>query len=172
MKAFIKTFWLMLPLLFLCQFLLGSLSAQAQPGKFDLTLWVVPGPGDSMDRTRPGQENHMFLEVRNNGNTPLTGIRFSSTTPDNWTVVFNPPSLDTLNIGSTYAVDVTVIPPANTGSGNYTVSMIATANETRAVTSAYLRVEGGLSIWAWVGFGVIGLIIIIFILIYLRNSRK
>ncbi len=114
----------------------------------------------------------MFLQVRNNSNSLITGIRFSSNAPDNWKVVFNPASLDSLSSGSNYAVDVTVIPPGDTGNGNYTVSMIATANETRAVTSAFLRVQNGFSIWVWVGFGVVGLIIILFIFIYLRYGRK
>jgi uncharacterized membrane protein len=172
MRAIIKLIRLALPTLVLCLFLIGPVATQAQPGKFDLTLWVVPGPGDSTDMVKPGQEKHLFLEVRNNSNSPINGIRFSSTTPDDWKVAFSPQSLDSLSSGSTYAVDVTITPPPNTGNGNYTVSLIATANETRAVTSAFLRVEGGLSVWAWVGFGVIGLIIIVFILVYLRYGRK
>jgi len=170
MKAMIKLIWLILPLLVLSQSLLVPAITQAQPGKYDLTLWVVPG--DSADRVKPGQENHMFLQVRNNSNSPITGIRFSSNAPDNWRVVFNPPSLESLSSGSNYAVDITVIPPPDTGNGNYTVSLIATANETRAVTSAFLRVQGGFSVWVWVGFGVVGLIIILFIFIYLRYGRK
>jgi uncharacterized membrane protein len=170
MRVIAKTLLLIITLLIAVQASLNPNAVQAQPGKFDLSLWVIPG--DSSDRVKPGLENHLFLEVRNNTSSSITNIRFSASAPDNWAVIFNPPSLDSLSSGSTYTVDVTVTPPSDTSRRNYTVNLVATANETKAVTSQFLRVEGGFSIWVWVGIGVAGLVLILFIFIYLRFGRK
>jgi uncharacterized membrane protein len=170
MRVIARIWILILAICLTAQALLSVSSLEAQPGKFDLTLWVISG--DSANRIKPGQENHMFLEVRNNTNSSITNIRFSANAPDNWTAAFNPPTLDSLSGGSTYTIDVTVTPPSDASRGDYTVNLIATANETRAVASQYLRVEGGFSIWVWAGIGIAGLVLIAFIFIYLRIGRK
>lgn len=170
MKRIGKLLWLISLLLILISVLIFPVLIKAQSGKFDLTLQVIPG--DYSGKVTPGRDDHLFLEVRNNSNTSVTGLRFSASMPEGWKVAFNPPTLDSLNSGSTYTVDVTVTPPPNADNQNYTITFIATANETRAVTGYFLQVEGGTSNWLWVGAAVVALVIIGFIIIYLRFGRK
>jgi hypothetical protein len=42
----------------------------------------------------------------------------------------------------------------------------------RSVTSLYVRVEGGRSFWAWVGLGIGLVVVLAFVLIYLRWGKS
>jgi uncharacterized repeat protein (TIGR01451 family) len=145
-------------------------AAQA-PDKLGLTLNLSPWNYSS--GLTPGQANTFYLEVRNNGNTGLTNIRFGSSAPKDWQVQYTPSSLEALSAGSTDTVKVDIIPPANvSGRGDYNVTFIAEANEVRAVTTAFLRVEGGSPFWIWIGIGVAVIAIAIFAVIYVRFGRN
>jgi uncharacterized membrane protein len=143
--------------------------ALAQEGKVELSLWLVPGR--YYDELTPGEENTLFLEVRNTGNRTITGISLDSDAPEGWQVEFQPASIAYLDAGSVQTVDVNVVPPLSASRGDYNIALIAKANETRAVTNMYARVSGGTSFWLWVGIGVGLLVILVFVIIYLRFGR-
>jgi len=138
--------------------------------RVDLTLRLLPG--DFNSRITPGQNNSMFLEVRNNGNTTINNIRFSYNAPEGWNVVYTPDRLSSLGPESTNTIDVNIIPVSNAGRGDYTINLIAEADETRTVTTAFLRVEGATSFWLWVGIGIAVLVIAGFIVVFLRLGRQ
>jgi uncharacterized membrane protein len=147
----------------------AAVFAQApQPGKLDLTFYITGGYPNNIT---PGQANQQFAVIRNNGNTTLTNIRFSANAPQGWTVNFNPARLDSLDINSSNTIEVNITPSSGASKGNYNITLIADANETRAVTDAFLRVEGGISYWLWVGIGIAALVIIGFIIVFLRFGR-
>ena len=164
--------WLILPLVSLAVVLGYPLLLQAQTapqGKTDLILNLVGAfPGN----VTPGQENHFFLQVRNNGNVTVSNIRFSAVAPEDWIVNFQPERLDSLSAGSSDTIDVTVIPDRLTDSGDYSISVYAEASETRTATSIFLSVEGVSSYWLWVGVGITALVIIGFIVVFLRYGRQ
>ena len=73
----------------------------------------------SMNATA-GDANHYTLDLSNSGSVALTNISFTSTQPDEWTVTFNPKTVDTLSPGQTKQVDVVVTPPSGkTIAGDY-----------------------------------------------------
>jgi len=142
---------------------------QAQDQKTDLTLYVVGAyPGD----LTPEKANSFYIEVRNNGNTAVTGIHFNVNAPEDWIINFNPASLESLGVGSSNTVEVTIIPVNHSDSRDYNLTVVAQANETSAATSLYLRVQGGSSLWLWVGIGLAVVVIAVFILIFLRQGRR
>ena len=55
---------------------------------------------------------------------------------------------------------------------NHSLTVIAEAAETRAVTSFMLSIEDGFSYWLWVGVGVAVLVIIGFIAVYRRFGNQ
>jgi len=137
--------------------------------RVNLSLQLIPGYYSN--ELSPGQNNPTFMDVRNNGTTTITNIRFSASVPEGWVIEFNPPTLESLSPGSSFAVDVNVIPPSNARERNYNITLIAEANETRAVNTLFLNVERGISSWVWVGVGIAVLVIIGFIIIFLRSGK-
>jgi uncharacterized membrane protein len=167
-----KVFWIWLMIAILAAVLASSCPVLAQtPDKYGLMLNL--SPWNYASGLTPGQINTLYLEVRNHGNTELSNIRFGSSAPKDWQIQFDPPSLAVLSVGSANTVNVNIIPPANVSSrGDYNITLIAEANEVRAVTTAFLRVEGGSPFWIWVSIGVAAIAIAIFAVIYIRYGRN
>ena len=85
---------------------------------------------------------------------------------------FKPDNIGYLGAGSSQTIDVKVIPGHDTDRGEYNLTFIAEANETRTATSTMLRVETGSSFWLWVGLSVAALVIAGFVAIFLRFGRQ
>ncbi|MFC1916850.1 NEW3 domain-containing protein [Chloroflexota bacterium] len=165
-----KVLWLFLLIAGLLVCLGSSTVLLAQEAKVDLSLRMLPEY--YYKEVIPGEDNALFMEVRNNGDKEITNIRFESDKPEGWVVDFKPGSIDYLGAGSSQMIDVNVIPGRDTGREEYNLTFIAEANETRTATSAMLRVENGFSFWLWVGLGVAALAIVGFIVIFLRFGRQ
>lgn len=169
MRIGLKIYWLPLLLVGLTA-ILSPCSIWAQAEKVDMTLRVV---SDSYyNKIIAGKDKTIFLEVGNTGKKGLTDIRLYADLPEGWTVEFQPGLIDYLGPGSFQAVDVILRPADNTAEGEYTVALIAEANETRRVTSIFARVESASLFWVWVGTGVAALVIVGFILIFMRFGRE
>ena len=170
MRAGKKVLWLFL-------LIAGSLTCLASPtmliaqeAKVDLSLRMLPEY--YYEEVIPGEDNTLFMEVRNNGDKEIHNIRFDSEKPEGWIVDFNPGRIGYLGAGSSHTIDVKVIPALDTGRGRYNLTFIAEADETRTATSTMLRVETGSSFWLWVGLGVAALVIAGIIFIFLRFGRQ
>jgi len=164
-----KIYWLSLFVVGLTVILLpGSILAQAE--KTDLTLKLVSDT--YYNRITAGKDKTIFLEVGNTGNKAITNIRLYADLPKGWTIEFRPGLIDYLGPGSFQTVDIIIRPIGNAAKGEYTVALIAEANETRRVTSIFVRVESTSLFWVWVGAGVAALVIVGFILIFMRFGRQ
>jgi len=142
----------------------------AQGDKVELTLRLLPGY--YYIEIIPGESETLYLEIENSGNKAITNIRLSSDKPKGWIVDFRPESIGYLGAGSHQAIDVNVVADPDTDKGEYTLTLIAEADQTRAVTSSVLRVENAFSVWQWVGLGVGVLVIAAFVILYRRFSRE
>ena len=149
---------------------LGSPAALlAQENRVDLSLRLLSGYYYS--EVTPGEDNTLYAEVRNNGNRVITNIIFDSDNPEGWTVDFEPGSIEFLGVNSHQTVDVNVIPPRDSSSGDYNLTFLAEADQTRTATSVRLRVEDGFSFWMWVGIGVAVLVFVGFVFVFRRFGR-
>jgi len=165
-----KVLWLLLLIAGLLVCLGAPDALLAQETKVDLSLSLFP---DSYyKKIVPGQDNALYVQVRNNGTSAITNIRFSSDKPTGWVVEFKPVSLDFLGAGSSQTIDFNIVPGRGTGRGDYNLTILADANETRAAASTVLRIESGTSVWLWIGVAVGILVVAGFIIIYLRFGRK
>lgn len=142
----------------------------AQEAKVDLSIRMLPEY--YYREVIPGEDNTLFMEIRNNGDKEITDIKFDSDKPEGWIVDFKPDSISYLSAGSSQTVDVNVIPSRDTGRGEYNLTFLAEASETRAVTSTTMRIESGSSFWLWVGVGLAALVIAGFVIIYLHFGRQ
>lgn len=170
MKASKKVLWFSLLIAVLIVLLVPPAVLFAQEAKIDLSLRMLPEY--YYKEVTPGEDNTLYMEIRNNGDKEITNIRFDSDKPEGWVVDFNPGSISYLSAGSSQTVDVNVIPSLDTGRGEYNLTFLAEANETRAVTSTTMRIENGYSLWLWVGIGLAVLVIAGFVIIYLRFGRQ
>ncbi|MFC2012949.1 NEW3 domain-containing protein [Chloroflexota bacterium] len=170
MRSGKKVLWLFLLIAALLACLGSPTTLIAQEAKVDLSLRMLPEY--RYKEVIPGDDNALFMEVRNNGDKEITNIRFDSDKPEGWVVDFKPDSIDYLSAGSSQMIDVNVIPSLEASRGEYDLAFIAEADETRTATSTMLRVETGYSFWLWVGFGVAALAIMGFIFIFLRFGRQ
>ena len=142
---------------------------EGQEDKVDLSLRLLPEY--YYREVIPGEENILYMEVRNNGDKEITNIVFASDNPKGWVVDFKPGSVNHLTSGSQQTVDVSVIPSRDTGRGKYHLAFLAEANETRTALSTVLRVENTASYWLWIGIGIVCIVIIGFIFVYLRFGK-
>lgn len=170
MRAGKKVLWLFLLIAALLACLGSPTMLIAQEAKVDLSLRMLPDY--YYKEVIPGEDNALFMEIRNRGDKDITNIRFISDKPKGWIVDFKPGSIDYLSAGSSQTIDVKVIPGLDTSRGEYNLTFIAEADETRTATSTMLRVESGYSFWLWVGLGVAALVIAGFIFIFLRFGRQ
>ena len=170
MKACKKALWLS-PLIAVSIMLMVPHAIQfAQEAKVDLSLRILPEY--YYKEVTPGEDNALYMEIRNNGDKEITNIRFDSDKPQGWVVDFHPDSISSLSAGSSQTINVNVIPSPDTSRGDYNLTFLAEANETRAAASTMLRVESGSSFWLWVGIGLAAIVIAGFVIIYLRFGRQ
>ncbi len=160
--------------LLLAVVLLSSLSPCsllcAQEDKVDLSLRLLPE--SYYKEAAPGKNTALFMEVRNNGNTAITDISLNADKPEEWVVNIIPDSISYLSAGSSQTVDISVIPDPNSPSGEYTITMLAEATETRMAVSTTLRVESDSYFWLWIGIGVAALVAAGFVIIFLRFGKQ
>ena len=142
----------------------------AQEAKVDLSLNMLPEY--YYKEIIPAKVNTLFMEIKNNGENEITNISFNSDKPEGWEVEFQPGNINALSAGSSQTIEVTVIPDIDTGRGDYNLTFLAEAEQTRAVTSAMLRVENGSLFWLWVGLGITALVIAGFAVIFLRSGKQ
>jgi uncharacterized membrane protein len=171
MKTGGKKLWLLLAAIALL-ILVPAGQAAAQENSFQLSLNVLPGY--YYWEITPGQETTIYLEIVNTGNQAITDIKLTTVTPNNlegWSIGLNPESIASLGAGSSQTIDVTVTAPPGTERGDYTLTFIAEAGQTRTVTSTTVNVVNSLSVWLWVGIGLAILLIAAFVFIFLRYGR-
>ncbi|MBI2851607.1 MAG: hypothetical protein HYX84_00675 [Chloroflexi bacterium] len=106
--------------------------------RIDLTLTVFPR--DLNKEVKAGQENRLFVEVRNTGTEELTRLRFASTRPAGWVVEFRPAEIERLAAGDVQTVDIFITPERNASQRGFSITIIAEANEVRRVTDVFLTV--------------------------------
>lgn len=163
-----KSYWLLLFAVLMT--ILSPYPLLAQEEKVDLTLTMAPG-SYYREVTR-GKDNTLFLEIRNTGNTAITNISLYSDKPKDWVVEFKPGSIDYLGASSSQTVDIIVNPAGNATRGEYTITLIAEAKETRRVITTSVRVETGTPFWLWVGSAVAVLVVAAFVIIFVRFGRE
>jgi len=121
-------------------------------GSYDMEL-TTPTGLLSTDITA-GSEKKVELLVKNTGTVELRDVNLSSSTPIEWTVEFEPATIDAIPPGESRTVMATVTSSDTALAGDYVVSMTASAPE--ASSEAQFRVAVKTSvIWGWFGILII-----------------
>lgn len=125
-------------------------------GTYDLELTTPTGRLNA--DVVAGKEKKVNLKVINTGSAVLNNINFSSREPQDWSVTFDPKSIDTLKAGESRQVTATITADSKAIAGDYVVSLTASTRETR--DNAELRVTVKTStIW-----GIVGILIVLLVI--------
>jgi uncharacterized membrane protein len=77
-----------------------------------------------------GEDNVYSVMLKNTGATAIQDVIFSSDKPENWSVIFTPGKVSSLEPGTSQQVDVIIKPPRNrTIAGDYVISLSANSKE-------------------------------------------
>lgn len=105
------------------------------------------------------RDTKLTLVVKNTGSAPLRNVTFSSTRPDGWTVTFEPDRIDDLAVNQQVEVNATIRPSSQALTGDYMLSMTASASGTSESQNIRVTVETS-TLWGWIAvlaiFGVLG----------------
>ena len=98
--------------------------------------------------------------VTNQGQSPVTTIYLDATVPSDWEVTISPPQVTSLNPRSTAAFTVDVKTPSDTVAGDYLLTMKASSDQLDS-SEIDLRVTAQTSnTWGFLGFGLIGVVLV------------
>ncbi|MFC2068816.1 NEW3 domain-containing protein [Chloroflexota bacterium] len=154
--------------------LLGSLTSPgwllAQDNRGELSLRMLQN--SYYREAIPGESITLYLEIRNIGDKVITDISLNADKPEGWVVDFKLGSISYLDPGSAQMININITPSENALRGEYNITLLAEANETRTAISTVLRVERSFSFWLWVGLGLAVLVITGFVVIFLRFGRQ
>jgi len=82
--------------------------------------------------------------IQNTGTAPLTNVAMSATPPSNWTVTFDPKTIDSIAPDATVNVKAQITPSGNAIAGDYNLAFKATAKEASGDASIRFTVETGI----------------------------
>jgi len=102
-----------------------------------------------------GKESPVTLTVTNNGSADLKDVNLSSWQPNNWSVRFEPETLDVIPAGESKEVKAYIQPASDSISGDYVVSLTASAPETSSDAEFRVTVKTPTT------WGIVGIVIIL-----------
>ncbi len=119
-----------------------------------------------------GKDNFYSTLIQNTGSGTIEDIKFSSSKPSGWSIEFTPKEIDALAPGSFQTIDVNIKPAPKAIAGDYRISLIADAKQTReSIDDIRITVETP-NIWGWVGVGIILVVLAGVIAVFMRFSRR
>jgi uncharacterized membrane protein len=126
-----------------------------------------------------GSPTNLTLTVANTGSGTLTNIKLTSTPPTNWNVSFGPSNvvqnatIASLDPNKTADITATITPASDAITGDYVLTITATASESAATASADFRITVVTSlIWGLVAVVIIVLVLAGLFYVFRRYGRR
>jgi uncharacterized membrane protein len=119
-----------------------------------------------------GTKTPVDFLVGNAGTAPIRNLSFITKKPnDKWTVEFRPDKVSALNPNQVQEIKMEILAPDRTIAGDYLLTL--TANSPEVNKSVEFRVTVSTpTIWGWVGFGIVGLVVIGLAVVFFRLGRR
>lgn len=137
------------------------------------SLRIIPGRS-SHYAIIANQDNHLSITIENNGSSELTDIKLSVDSPKEWSVCLAPDSIQSLPLGVSRDVQITIKPSTKVNNRSYRIILTAKAAQTTQETVAdfYFDVEEPQAPWMWIGGIIVLAAISIFTYIFIKMDRK
>jgi uncharacterized membrane protein len=124
-------------------------------------------------KAKAGRDNIFSITVNNLGSDAIDDIKFTSDTPQGWSVEFEPDKIEVLEaIIGEQTVNVNIKPPSKTIAGDYMISLRASGKQTSADEMSIRVTVETPTLWGWVGVAIILIVVIGLIFIFMRFSRR
>jgi uncharacterized membrane protein len=119
-----------------------------------------------------GTKTPVDFVVGNAGTAPIRNLNFVTKKPsDKWTVEFRPDKIDSLGPGEVRQIKMEILAPDRTIAGDYMLTLTANSPETNK--SADFRVTVSTpTIWSWIGFAIVGLVVLGLAVVFFRLGRR
>jgi uncharacterized membrane protein len=119
-----------------------------------------------------GNKTPVDFVVGNAGTAPIRNLGFVTKKPsDKWTVEFKPDKIDSLGPQEVKQIKMEILAPDRTIAGDYLLTL--TANSPEVNKSVEFRVTVSTpTIWGWIGFGIVGLVVIGLAVVFFRLGRR
>lgn len=160
------------------------LTIQARAGAFEAAanlkislrgtqdLRLITASGTLSFPATAGTKAPVDIIVGNVGTAPIKNLGFVTKKPnDKWTVEFKPEKIDALNPGEVKQITMEVLAPERTVAGDYMLGI--TANSPDTTRSYDFRVTLSTpTVWGWIGFGIVGLVVLGLAAVFFRLGRR
>ena len=119
-----------------------------------------------------GEKAPVDIVVGNAGTAPINNLSFITKKPgDKWTVEFQPDKLDALNPGEVREIKMEILAPERTIAGDYLLTVTANSPETNRSVDFRVTVSTP-TIWGWLGFGIVALVVLGLAVVFFRLGRR
>ncbi|HOX58404.1 MAG TPA: NEW3 domain-containing protein [Candidatus Paceibacterota bacterium] len=109
--------------------------------------------------TERGQKAGVTLLVQNTGSAAQREVKFSALKPENWKVEFKPEKIENLEPGAVKQVEITMTPAQQALIGDYSVSVQVEGEKANENIEFRVTLHAA-SKWAWIGVGIIVLVVL------------
>jgi uncharacterized membrane protein len=139
-------------------------------GTQDLKMGSASGTLNSS--VTAGTKTPVDFLVGNAGTAPIRNLSFITKKPnDKWQVEFRPDKVSALNPGQVQEMKMEILAPDRTIAGDYMLTLTANAPEVNKSVEFRVTVSTP-TIWGWVGFGIVGLVVIGLAVVFFRLGRR
>jgi uncharacterized membrane protein len=138
-------------------------------GSYSISLST---PDQNLSTRGPaGSVTDETFTISNTGTAPVSTVTMSATPPANWTVTFDPPTVDTIAPGADVTVKAHIAPSGNAVAGDYNISFKTTAKEANDTADVRFTVETSI-LGAIIGAALIVLAIAGLYWVFRRYGRR
>lgn len=138
-------------------------------GSYGLTL-STPSGRLSLD-AYANQESAVQLSLTNTGNSDLTNVNLTSSTPTGWTVRFANETIDIIEAGATVETTMYITPGEDAMSGDYATTVTARNSDANDSVDFRITVKTE-TIWGLTGIGVIVLLAVVIGIVMRKYGRR
>jgi uncharacterized membrane protein len=116
-------------------------------------------------------EKRVPLIVTNTGSAPLQSVKLAGTAPSDWNVAFDPKEIDSVQPGETMQVTAVVTPSSDAVSGDYAMTVRASAGSQSSDIDLRYTVEGSRTL-GFVAIGVIAAAFLALAGVFVKFGRR
>jgi uncharacterized membrane protein len=145
-------------------------------GSYTMTMST---PGDLLSaHGSAGSPTTVTLQITNTGTAALDGVAVTATPPTGWTVTYDPKDPISVAPGTTPGtITATITPSSEAVAGDYVVTFNASSTGTDTIAAAKASSDIRFTIetsplWALIGLGVIGVIILALFYVFRTYGRR
>jgi uncharacterized membrane protein len=120
-----------------------------------------------------GTKTAVDILVGNAGTAPIRNLTLlTSKKPEKWTVDFRPEKIDAVNPGEVREIKVEILAPARTIAGDYLLSFTPNSPDATGKPVDFRVTVSTPTLWNWVGFGIVGLVVLGLAVVFFRLGRR